>query len=214
VQPTTLLPYSPTQTDPYAGLPIPAPPASCSPELKVQPNDARITVPTTNGVACFRGMDIKGPVTLSPGTYYIDGGTVALGSQANLIGHGVTIILTSRTAATDPTSIATISMHGSAIVDLTAPDSGTYSGVIMYQDPRATAGNTQQINGNSASTFQGGFYFPKADLTFNGNTGMHTECLQLVARRLIFSGNSEVNNSCPTNSGSKAFDAIFVRLVA
>jgi hypothetical protein len=51
-------------------------------------------------------------------------------------------------------------------------------------------------------------------MTFNGTTGMQTECLQLVARRLAFSGNSRVSNQCPTDGKAKAFDAIFVRLVS
>ena len=213
VQPTVLMPYSPPQTDPFAGLPVPSVPTPCSPELKVQPNST-VTVPTAaSGVYCYRGMDIKGTLNLAPGTYYVDGGTAAFGSQANVTGTGVTIILTSSTAATDPASIATISMHGGAIIDLTAPSTGTYAGVLMYQDPRTVAGTTATINGNSASHFEGGFYFPRSDLSFNGNTGLRTECMQLVARRLSFSGNSSVSNTCPAN-GPHAWDLTFVRLVA
>ncbi len=214
VQPAVLMPYSPPQPDPYAGLPTPVVPASCSSELKVQPNNS-YTVPTAaSGVYCFRGMDIKGNLTLAPGTYYVDGGVASFGSQANVTGNGVTIILTSSTASTDPASIATIDMNGGAILDLTAPTTGTYGGVLMYQDPRAVAGTSAHINGNSASHYEGGIYFPRSDLTFNGNTGMRTECMQLVARRLTFSGNSSIINSCPAGSESQAFDATFVRLVA
>jgi hypothetical protein len=36
----------------------------------------------------------------------------------------------------------------------------------------------------------------------------------MVSRRLVFSGNSSVQNECPTNGGGRAFDANFVRLVA
>jgi hypothetical protein len=104
-------------------------------------------------------------------------------------------------------------MHGNAVLDITAPTSGTYEGVLIYQDRRAPFGESH-INGNSASRFEGGFYFPSRQLTFNGNTGMQTECLQLVARRLVFSGNSSVQNDCPSEGGAEAFDATFVRLVS
>ena len=217
VQPTILMPYSPPQTDPYADLPVPTVPTSptCQPELKVQPNDAPSTLSVDgSGVYCFRGMDIKGTLTLPAGVYYIDGRSASFGSQANVTGTGVTFILTSSTAAGDPSSVATLDMHGGAVLDITAPTTGTYAGILMYQDPRAVAGTAVTINGNTASHYQGGFYFPRSDVTFNGNTGMRTECMQLVARRLTFSGNSNISNVCPANSGSDAFDATFVRLVA
>jgi hypothetical protein len=214
IQPTIIMPYSPPQSDPFASLPVPAVPAGCANELRVQPNET-YTVPTSaSGVYCFRGMDIKGTLNLPAGVYYIDGRTAGFGAQANVTGTGVTFILTSSNATSDPSSIATLDMHGGAVIDITAPTTGTYKGVLMYQDPRAVAGTSVTVNGNTASHYQGGFYFPRSDMTFNGNTGMRTECLQLVARRLILSGNSSISNTCPANSGSEAFDANFVRLVA
>lgn len=214
---TTLLPWSPVQADPYAALPrTPSPPANCTwVSLDSQPNqtnDLRLTI-SPDGNYCVRdGADIKGTTILAPGIYYIDGGSFSLGAQANLQGSGVTFILTSSTPA-DTSSFATVSMNGGAVVNLTAPTSGTYAGLLFYQDPRTPYGN-DTINGNSVSTFQGGLYFPSRQLTFNGNTGMNTQCLQLVARTLVFSGNSSIQNTCPANSGAHAFDAIFVRLVA
>jgi hypothetical protein len=104
-------------------------------------------------------------------------------------------------------------IHGNAQLNLSAPKDGTYGGVLFYQDPRAQLGNQVRINGNSSSSFEGAFYMPRAYMTFNGNAGMRTECLQLISRRLEFSGNSSVINQCPTDGKAKAFDAIFVRLV-
>jgi hypothetical protein len=218
VQPTKLMPYTSKQDDPYAGLPrTPSPPASCKNigPLDVQPNRT-VTVPpspqTDNQFCIKNGADIKGTLNLAAGTYYVDGSTFDLGSTAVVNGSGVTIILTSSTP-TNPSSFATISMNGGAIVNLSSPTSGTYKGVLIYQDPRTPFGESR-INGNSASSLEGGLYFPSRQLNFNGNTGLTTKCLQLVARRLNFSGNSSVQNDCPTNGGGRAFDATFVRLVA
>jgi hypothetical protein len=126
----------------------------------------------------------------------------------------VTIILTSSTP-TISTSFANLSIHAGAQLNLTSPTSTseTYKGVLFYQDPRSPFGDSH-INGNSSSSFEGGLYFPSRQLTFNGNSGMRTECLQLVALRLVFSGNSKVTNVCPSTGGGRAFDATFVRLVA
>lgn len=212
---TKLLPYSSKQADPFARLPVPQVPSDCSPApLNVSPGSV-VTLPTnTSGVYCFKGMDVKGTLNLPPGTYYIDGGTLSVGSQAKIAGDGVTIILTSSTAATNPSSVAGLSINGGAQLNLKSPKDGTYGGVLFYQDPRALFGNSVKINGNSSSSFEGGFYFPRAYLSMNGTSGMHTECLQLVARRLDFSGNNKVTNDCPTDGDAKAFDATFVRLVS
>lgn len=211
---TKLLPYSPPQEDPYADLPPPTVPSDCKPRYTQNPNEAPPPFePTSSGVYCYRGMDIKGTLTLPPNSVIIiDGGTLDFGSQANVTGTGVTFILTSRNADTNPSQIADLSMNGSAVVDVTAPTSGTYAGVLFYQDRRASYGSTT-VNGNSASRFQGSFYFPNRELNFRGAAGMRTECFQLIARRLVFSGNSSIQNSCPPGSGSQAFDATFVRLV-
>lgn len=216
---TVLLPYSPPQSDPYSALPrTPSPPAGC---LNVsldsknsQPTDLNTSTYIGKGPFCVTGgAKIQGNTTLAPGTYYIDGGTLDLGAQANLVGDGVTIILTSSTPA-DSTSFAKISMNASAVINLKAPaaGSGTYAGIIMYSDPRAPYGS-DTINGNSGSLLQGGLYFPSRSLTFNGTTDMTTDCLQIVAYQLTFSGNSSVSNTCAANSGASAFDGYFVKLV-
>ena len=75
------------------------------------------------------------------------------------------------------------------------------------------ANHQSRLNGNSSSVFQGGFYFPSQQVTFNGTTGMQTNCLQLVARIVVYSGDMNINNSCPANSGAHAFDGKKVRLV-
>ena len=215
---TMLLPFSPPQSDPYSDLPTPTVPSGCNNQqykiLPQTPPPAFTPVAGTTNIYCYSGFDIKGPWTIPDGAIiFVNGDELEFGAQANVTGNGVTFILTSSTAATDPSSIATISMHGNAVLDITAPTSGTYEGVLIYQDRRAPFGESH-INGNSASRFEGGFYFPSRQLTFNGNTGMQTECLQLVARRLVFSGNSSVQNDCPSEGGAEAFDATFVRLVS
>ena len=209
---TVLLPYSVPQADPFESLPEPVLPTPCSPKLSVNPTETRNVVPDSTGVGCFRGMDLKGTVHFDPGVYYIDGGEFSAGSQAVISGSGVTFILTSNNATSNPGSIATIDMNGGASVNLTAPTSGTYSGVLFYQDRRALDNNDNKINGNSGSKLEGAIYMPGQSLTFNGTSGMNTECLQLVSRRVGFSGNTNITNNCPTG-GSHSFTGTRVELV-
>jgi Flp pilus assembly protein TadG len=215
IQPTTLLPYSPKLSDPLAHLPLPPTLRSsdCNRGPKINPNGSLEFEPG----ACYSGASINGPAHFPPGVYYINGGSgtkpnaLDFGAQANVTGTGVTFILTNADPTRPP---ATINMNGNASLNLSAPKSGTYEGVLFYQDPRAPLNNEMHFNGTASSKFEGSFYFPRADFRFNGNNGLQTHCMQLVARRLTFSGNSKVSNTCPTDGGAKPFDGIQVKLVA
>jgi hypothetical protein len=212
VQPTVLLPYSLPQADPYAHLPNPAPTNCSNQKLNVQPN---AVVSDIAPGSCFSGWDIKGTLNLAPGTYYVRGDTLGVNATGVVTGNGVTIVLTSATPSSG-TGFATVDIHGNAQINLSAPTTSSgqpFPGLILYQDRRAPAGVNNFINGNSSSSYEGGIYFPRQNLTFNGNTGMETRCLQLVGRRITFTGNSRVQNECTTAGGARAFDASWVRLV-
>lgn len=203
---TILLPYSLAQLDPYAYLPDPIVPGGNN-SMSVKPKQKLKFNPGT-----YTNIDIKGEATLNPGTYYIDGTDFNVGSQAVLSAEGVTIILTSRTAASNPNSVSGIKINGGATLNMTAPSDGDYEGVLFYQDRRANNAS-HKINGNSSSKLQGAIYFPSSTIEFLGTTGMNINCIQLVARQLDFSGNSKITNVCPADQGSKSFPGFAVRLV-
>jgi hypothetical protein len=212
---TVLMPYTVPQKDPFARLPAPVVPAGCSNELKVQPG-AVANIPNPTGVACYKGMDIKGTANFAPGIYYIDGNpnkSLSIGSQAKITGTGVTFILTSSTAASNPSSVATVNINGGATVQLSSTETGTYAGVLIYQDRRAAASGSNAINGNSSSTLQGAVYMPAQSVSFSGGSGMVTDCVQIVSRRVTFLGNNEIINECPPDSGAGAFVGTRVYLV-
>ena len=50
-------------------------------------------------------------------------------------------------------------------------------------------------------------------MTFNGTAGMSTQCFQLVARRVYYSGTMNISNTCPNDSGAHDFTGKKVRLV-
>ncbi len=206
-----LLPFTLAQQDPFANISPPVPTGAC-PNVLVNSNQTATLNP-----GCYGSMTLRGNVTLNPGTYVLDGGNLTVGAQAVVTCNGCVFVLTSRTASTNPTSIGSVTINAGARLNLTAPTTGTYAGILMYQDRRAptsTASNYQNlINGNSSSSFQGAFYFPSQQTTFNGTAGMSTACMQLVARRVIFSGTASISNSCPTGSGAQSFEGRSVRLV-
>ena len=138
---------------------------------------------------------------------------MSIGALAVVNAPGVTFILTSATAASNPSSVATLDMNGGAKLNMTATTTGTYAGVLFYQDRRASAGTINNVNGNALSKFQGSFYFASQDLSFSGDSGMTTDCVQLVSRRVTFIGNTNIVNVCPVDSGAKSFIGSRVFLV-
>lgn len=193
--------------DPYRNLPDPNVTISGS-ASNVNNNQTRTLNPGT-----YSSMDIQGNATLNPGTYFITS-SMRVGSQARLSGSGVTIIFTARNAASNTGSIAGIDINGGASINLTAPSTGTYAGILMYQDRRATNSLTNIINGNSTSVLQGALYSPRQELQMNSTSGMNTRCLQIVARRIDWRGNNNLQNVCPANSGASSFKGTQIKLVA
>jgi len=227
---TVLQPFTVAQDDPFKDVGAPPFPTSGNcPNLSDNPNDT--TTATQVAAAanrtglpanyyCFRNVTLKGNVTFPDNSVIIlDGGDFNVNSGAHVsCPNRCTFVLSSRDAATDPGSIGNVDINGGAELDLVANNTGEYSGLIFYQDRRATfdgsANTTNHINGNSDSSFTGAFYFPGQLTTVNGTAGMATACVKLVARRVEFSGNMNISNTCPTDWGGPDFTGKKVRLVA
>ena len=227
---TTFQPYSSPQTDPYASLNPPDsstyPNGNC-PNFSVNSNQVKNGITSGSdykpmsgaaaGYYCMNSMSLNGTVTLPSGVYIIDGGDFSVGAQANVTCTGCTFVLTNRSTATTPApSIGKVNMNGGATVNLTNSTSGTYVDMLFYQDRRATlnngVGQSNLINGNSSSTLQGAMYFPSTSTTFNGTSGLNTNCVQLVAWTVSFTGTTSISNTCP--GGPRGWDGSMVRLVA
>ena len=216
---TQLISNAPSQIDPFANVPTPNP-TNC----RAEPTQDDYTIsPTTTGYnatdrsICFNGLNIKGTVNFNftePTVVYINGGDLEFGAQAQVTGTNVTFVLTSTNATSDPTSVAGLKMNGGAEISITAPSTGPYARIAMYQDHRAAIGNTIRFNGGSGSVFNGAVYFPQAYFEYNGGADMRAQCLQLVARRLDFRGNGKITNNCTPGGPIDNFDATFIRLVA
>lgn len=210
---TVINSYSMAQPDPYETIGMPTG-YSCSGELSVQSNQTRNIQNNSGGVQCYRGMDIKGTANFDPGIYVIDGstgGSLNINAQAKVTCTGCVFILT--TTSSDKTTVATAKMNGGATWQVTAPESGTYSGIMLYQDRSAVLGPTNYVTGDNSSKMQGAIYFPNQDVQFTGSSTMDTKCVQIVAYTITFTGNNYIQNECPTNSASKAIAGIQIRLV-
>jgi Flp pilus assembly protein TadG len=140
----------------------------------------------------------NGTVTLSPGLYVIEG-DFKTNANGSIQGDDVTIILKEGGQINN--------INGSSTVNLTAPDTsasaGDWEGILFFQDPLTTSSctgnNCNTLNGNSSTSFEGVVYFPDQEINVNGGNSASSPCLQLVALRVSFSGNSDMsvdNSEC------------------
>ncbi|BCH07977.1 hypothetical protein MesoLj131c_22350 [Mesorhizobium sp. 131-3-5] len=177
---TTVCPAPITQAlpaaDPFADLPAPAASNPCQNANKSS---------LAPGTYC-NGLSLSGNVTLQPGVYVIQGGDFKVNANANVSGNGVTIYFA---------GASRVSMNGNATVTLSAPTSGTYSGVLMYGDRTGTGGQST-FNGTATSLLTGALYFPKQQVNYLGNFAGQNGCTQVVADTIQWSGNSTINQDC------------------
>ncbi len=185
-------------TDPYSNLPYTAP-NGCSHNNMPPINSSTSLSPGTycGGIQINAGA----VVDLAPGTYWMKGGDLVVNGSATLHcttcspgGLGVTFIFT--TPANGNTSqIGTVTINGNATVVLNAPSSGTYQGILFFQNPNAPTDNNHraQLNGGSNTVLNGAIYYPHNNVDYSGNTGLAADCTLIVANTVTFTGNAGLN---------------------
>lgn len=202
--------FAPVVRDPYASVAEPALVGACNNANVGTPNGNPITLTPTNnhpsGVKSMRfcnGLDLKGVVNFSPGLYIIEGGDLRInGGDANasslvqLAGAGVTFYFASGTS---------MKLNSKATLNLTAPTSGPYSGILFFAS-RSSTGVTQQVNGSSSSVLQGAVYMPASPILLNGNSAATGGCTQAIGYTVTFSGNSTFGSTC-AGSGTTAIES-------
>jgi Flp pilus assembly protein TadG len=184
-----------TINDPDAGMTVPSyTPCSSYQTTNINGQTAP-TAPSGNppiSVFCG-GLKFNGQanVTLSPGIYIIDGGTLSFTAGSVVNGTGVTFVLTNG---------ANVVVNGGSTVNLTAPRIDAASplptaGFVFYQAPSDTA--AADFNGGSAMSFAGTLYFPSAAVTYNGGSATPTsQCTLLISDTMKFSGSAGFGNNC------------------
>jgi len=227
-------PNSPTIIDPFGpdgAQPLPNPkPSDCTKNVSTDmtKNNA-YPMNRTTGVGadvagttvCFNqggGLKVQGALQLQDNvTYIINGGDLIMNSSsASLSCNHCTIIMTNFTT---PASTGNVKITGGTL-SITAPtDEGTYKGVALYQDRRATDDGTtgqNQINGNNGASITGAVYFANRSLLYNGGSQTVAACMQIVSRRVSFSGNSnfKLTSECPLSGMTEIGGGQRVRLVA
>ena len=124
-------------------------------------------------------------VSMQPGIYYINGSTgLTMNGGGSVTGNGVMLYFT---------GTATINTTGGGNkmdISLSPMTTGTYAGILMYQDKNDLS--SPSLGGDDQSTFSGALYFPSVNVTFYGDA-KSTQAGLLVSASLSFSGNPTLN---------------------
>jgi hypothetical protein len=142
------------------------------------------------GVYCG-GISIVGNsvATLNPGTYILNGGGLSIANSAQLSGTGVTFFNTGQSGYT----AGPITSTGAAVVNLSAPTSGTYEGILFYQDRAITYAAVNSFANSASGTMTGTFYFPTTAVAYTGNVGAAIYDA-FIASTLSITGSSSFKN--------------------
>ena len=160
----------------------------------------------------------NGSASLNPGVYYLENTTIDMQGNDVLSGDGVTIIFTGTTPGH-------IELNGNSKVILTAPNDTTcgsfagvnscdYKNMLMIQSTAAALGNDSLINGNNGMVMDGAVYFPRGKITFTGSASAATKCAMIVARRVHFSGSTDIQNNTTGCVSSTKVAGKVIRLIA
>lgn len=178
--------------DPYANVSTPAHSADCS--TNGGPKAGGVTADGTPIYVWCGGFNpAAGSTTnLNSGVHIVDGGDFRTNANVTVNGTDVTFALING---------ATINnINGGAILNLSAPTSGDFSGVLFYGD-RNEGLDDNVINGGPLINLQGALYFPSQELVISGNVAGSSGCIQMVAWEVALTGNSTItlpNADCGT----------------
>jgi hypothetical protein len=189
----------PPALDPFAGLEPPTA-SGCRNIPGGGGSGARTIQP---GRYC-NGMAINGDVVMAPGVYIVDGGVFRTNGNATLTGEGVIIFLTGN---------ATVQMNGNARIDLSAPTSGPYAGLVMWGDAGNAPDSDVRMNGTADSALVGALYFPSQTVEMRGDFSGSGGCTRIVASRIDLSGNSSFASDCTAEGVETVRTPGMVRLV-
>jgi hypothetical protein len=174
--------------------------------------DSATDIVCINGNLSLTGQD---KIQLGPATYVLNGGNLSMNSTNNYLGcGGCTIALTNYSQTTNVSS-GNVSITGGTL-NLKARTTSTHSnaaydyrGIVLIQDPDSsatTSGTSSTIQGNNGTSVTGVIYMPTRGLTYTGGSSTASACLQIVARRVVFTGNSSMQIAA--NCAGTGIDAI------
>jgi Flp pilus assembly protein TadG len=179
--------------DPYAGrFAEPTLPSKC--ETSGVPNGSTFTLKA--GMHCDVTFNGSPKITFQPGLHIIKGRMI-INSGATVNAEGVTFYF--------PDVNSEIRANGGLTFNASAPTSGPYGGVLMYEATSSASNNSNKqqyiFNGSVSETLSGIIYLPNRNVTYNSKTNQ-TSRINMVVNTMIM--NSSNWNIEPYEGGSSS----------
>ena len=162
-----------TAADPFAGTLPTVSVGSCTVSNQNYAGTNTLSPGTYCGNFNFNGT---GTLNLNPGLYVFSNAHWNLNSGWTINGTGVTFYFAD--------SNSYIQINSGAIMNVSAPTSGTYANILMFE-PTGLTKTAYTINGASGHQLNGLIYQPSRNLTFNSQSNLTTENFTLVVNTLI-----------------------------
>jgi hypothetical protein len=166
--------------DPFGGL-YPAPPTLGA---GLSTTSGGVTTYTPGS---YTDISINGGnVVFQPGAYNISG-NFTINGNANVCAGGVATFGATLTCTQDVAgdgvsfymtgNNSSFTSNGNAVIDMYAPNTGTYEALLFYQVP---SGQVSTFNGTGLSFYQGAIYAPTAKVRMGGNAGFNSTAAYTV----------------------------------
>ena len=121
---------------------------------------------------------------MNPGIYIISGGGFSVGNSANVNGVGVMIYNTGSNFPNTGGTFGAISFGSSGKINLSAPTTGPYAGILIFQSRDNT--RALSLNASSAVGVNGTVYAPTALLSLGGSASLKNP---VIVNQLTLNGN-------------------------
>ncbi|MCO5163849.1 MAG: pilus assembly protein TadG-related protein [Mesorhizobium sp.] len=132
------------------------------------------------GVHCWVNFNGSPTVTFKPGLHIIKG-PMNINSGSTVIADGVTFYF--------PDTDSKIQANGSLKMSATAPTTGTYSGVLMFEKTSNASNNANKrqyvFNGSTGEYLEGLIYLPNRDVTYNSTTNVKASKVTMLVNTMI-----------------------------
>jgi hypothetical protein len=143
----------------------------------------------------YNGISINGGTVNFPSGLYIINGSFTINGNSTVTGTGVTFYVTGN-----------ITVNGTSTVQLAAPNTGTYAGV-LFDDPSPNV--TVKLDGTNTSYYQGAIYVPGQGslLVFGGTNLTNATCSDTITSNcaqytIIVADQLELKGTNTLNIGS------------
>lgn len=101
-----------------------------------------------------------------------------------------------------------VTMAGGATVSLSAPSSGTWQGIQVFQN--RTDANAANLTGGRAELMNGPLYFPSANLTDTGGNSANATATTIVANTLTPVGKLYIHSAAITHFSGNSGGVVMI----